>query len=679
MTIRRLAVLTMGVSWLSANVLHADEFKRVNETTTTPMYPRDIVLLADTELVRNVAEWISEFSGRATGTPLAIGGKELLKQDGSHIVAVVGRKMPFKTFQPVTETGSQGFVLQRVHDAKAGRLLVCWSQDAIGCRYGLIEILRRLKVESETLALDIERLVERPQFPMRICYVNFAEHLQNAFNPNLLFDTQVNRWSDADWERFIDMISAFRFNMFEYWLVPTLFSSEALHGGRISTEFAATINRVTAYAKRRGVTVHPIFTINTVGQDWHYHCPRDPVEKAELVALWDHWSRALKNIESIGFFPGDPGGCRRNGCTAETYVDLCLELTKVVQKNNPNLRIEVGTWGEPFGGWGVKLWTGDTNRAAQAMEYFLAKLPQFPRDTFTSINIGFSPDSLPNSHGGDGRPYAKRAARVNQVLTWDYSVTEGEGTVTPHCRGHRIFDRRREEMAVGCYSGGICYTMAPRLNAANIFACAEAWWNPRQDPDDALREFGRFVFGEGGADIGPLLKEFEVIPDWGHYPAFEYSPSRLEQNMAKLQSLLQQVPPSAESRLPLAKPLAEYRGDLAFFASLFHQLAGSAMAFGELNTLGVAAGMQKPLSLDAALGRLAQTGDFPQRAELEKVAGRLREFDVRSLRQQYWKRVYGIYDQIARPADPRAEHATDVLFRHFHAPLTVASESQPKR
>jgi len=37
-----------------------------------------------------------------------------------------------------------------------------------------------------------------------------------------------------------------------------------------------------------------------------------------------------------------------------------------------------------------------------------------------------------------------------------------------------------------------------------------------------------------------------------------------------------------------------------------------------------------------------------------------------------------IYDQIVRPADPRAERATDVLFQRFHAPLAIASKSQPK-
>jgi hypothetical protein len=69
----------------------------------------------------------------------------------------------------------------------------------------------------------------------------------------------------------------------------------------------------------------------------------------------------------------------------------------------------------------------------------------------------FSPDCFPNSHGGDGKPYARQLAKTNPVLTWDYSATEGEGTVSPRCRIERMFNRRREELAIGCYSGGIAY------------------------------------------------------------------------------------------------------------------------------------------------------------------------------------------------------------------------------
>ncbi len=38
----------------------------------------------------------------------------------------------------------------------------------------------------------------------------------------------------------------------------------------------------------------------------------------------------------------------------------------------------------------------------------------------------------------------------------------------------RVADRRREELALGCCAGGICYTMAPQLQCLSIFCCAEA-------------------------------------------------------------------------------------------------------------------------------------------------------------------------------------------------------------
>ena len=409
------------------------------------------------------------------------------------------------------------------------------------------------------MASDLIHVVNRPRFPVRICYVNFAEHLQNAFNPNLLFDVPANRWSRTDWERFIDMISAFRYNIFEFWLVPTLFSPEALKGAKIQREFAETINHVIAYGKRRGVAVHPIQAVNTVGSQWHFHCPNDPTERAEIFTLWDHWSRTMRGNEYIGLFPGDPGGCTRNGCTAQTYVDLCLDLAKVIRKNNPAVRIEVGTWGEPFGGWGVPLWTGKPDRAERSMRYFLSKLTAFPQGTFTSINLGFSPDCQPDSHGGDGRPYAKEAAKICPVLTWDYSVSEGEGTVSPRCRVRRMFEQRREELALGCYSGGICYTMAPKLQCLSLFCCAEAWWDPGRKPDAVLADYGQWIFSEERAEIGPLLEEFEVVPDWGYYPPFPYSPQRLRAKMTKLLTLLEKVdadsspPPAAcpdHGRLP---------------------------------------------------------------------------------------------------------------------------------
>jgi hypothetical protein len=637
----------------------------------------DIALIGGGELLRDAAGWIAAFAERSAGAAPRIGGPELLDRPGGHIVAALDggdpriEKAAGKLPPLDSRLGPQGYSIVRLWGAPAGDLLVVRSSGEIGCRYGLIEVLRSLEVEGRAVRTSIGRVVDRPAFPVRIAYVNFAEHLQNAYGPNLLFDAPRNRWTDGDWERWIDMLSAFRYNVFEFWLVPTLFSPEALSGGKVQAEFARVMNRVAEYGRRRGVDVHPIVAVNCVGPSWHYHCPRDPKEREEILALWDHWSRALAGIASIGIFPGDPGGCFKNGCTAETYVDLCLDLARLVRKNHPGLKVEIGTWGEPFGGWGVPLWSGKPDRAEKSMGYFLGRLPEFGPETFTSINLGLSPDCDPKSHGGDGRPHARRAAGIVPVLTWDYSATEGEGTVSPRCRVRRIFERRREEAALGFYSGGIAYTMAPRLNFTSLFAAAEAYWDPARDPGAVLADFGRLVFG-GDGEVGPLLEEFEVIPDWGHYPPFPYSPGRLEKAMGRLIPLLEKVGPGAESRLPLAVPLREHVRDLLFFADLFRNLATAAASLDEMAAIAKASGRVRadradPVGLDEAEEFLAGPGDFPGKDRLRELAGRLRSIDVRALRKRYWTTVYGIYDEIQRPVDPRAEAATETLFRRFHA------------
>src|SRR5690349_23842753 len=85
-----------------------------------------------------------------------------------------------------------------------------------------------------------------PRFSHRSCYVNFAEHLQNRWNPNVLYPGAANQWSAADWKSFLTMLRAFGFNCFEYWLVPALFDPAVLEG----ETFSATMRQVheTAHA-----------------------------------------------------------------------------------------------------------------------------------------------------------------------------------------------------------------------------------------------------------------------------------------------------------------------------------------------------------------------------------------------------------------------------------------------
>ena len=660
------------------------EFRVSQRNGAWPVAEAEIVCIdaaSDNELVTNAIDWINDYVMQSTGRKIAV-RTEPTGLPALYVGFGDAAKRKFESlsseFSVKTDPGPQGFIVRQV-GMNGKKALFCWSPTALGCRYGLIEFLRSLKTVDGQLVSEIENVVDAPDFPVRIHYVNFAEHLQNAYNVNVLFESEINRWTLTDWERYIDMISAYRYNIFEFWLAPTLMGTSAeARDSVFHRNFVETINHVISYAKRRGVSVHPLVTVNTLGGEWLFACPNDPKEKQLILDAWEFWTKSIRNYDSFCVFPGDPGGCTRNGCTKETYIDLALELSRMIQRNNPGAVAEVGTWGEPFSGWGIPLWASDRELAERSMEYLLKKLPEFPEKTFCSINRGFNPDSHPEQighGGGDGRPYARRASELVPVLTWDYSVSEGEGTVSPRCRIRRMIEIRKDERALGCYSGGICYTMAPQVQCLSAFCSAETWWNPDRPAEEILSDFGRWTFGDGCGEIGRLLEEFEVIPDWGYYAPFPYSAQRLHDAMIRLNGLMKKVDTKKSPRLPIAIPLERYCGTLVFFTELFRGLADVSLGVDALDAAfrktSFAKDSPSPVSLSFIQDILATHEEFDGRNQLQSAAVKLLKLDIESLKQRYWNEVYGIYDHIVAPVDPRAEGATSALFNRFNVSLAV--------
>jgi hypothetical protein len=219
--------------------------------------------------------------------------------------------------------------------------------------------------------------------------------------------------------------------------------------------------------------------------------------------------------------------------------------------------------------------------------------------------------------------------------------------------------------------------MTPKLNCLSHFACAEAFWNPALEPDTVLADYGRLIFGDELAAIGPLMEEFEVIPDWGYYAPFPYSPQRLRASMNKILPLLKKVDPDTKTRLPLAPTLAEYRGSLLFFAGLFEKLASVSIDLEEAKNLAKAAGKvpanrESLLSLTEVEAILDQPGEFPQKNALHELTARLRQYDVPGLKKSYVNTVYGIYNSgIPSPVDPRDGGAINNLFNRFQSSLAI--------
>jgi hypothetical protein len=639
------------------------------------------------ELITNAIDWINQYVRQQTKHEIAVRSG---KSQRAALYIGFGNEAA-KKFDINVDPGPQGFVLKQI-DIDGKKAMYCWSSTALGCRYGLIEFLRSLKTKDGMVVSDIEHVVDAPEFPVRIHYINFAEHLQNAYNPNVYLDTEFSQWSLGDWERYIDMISAYRYNIFEFWLLPALVNRQ---NKQKCEQFINTINHVIGYAKKRGISVHPLITVNTIGSDaelhkdeqhgfystWFYACPNDPVEKKRIIDAWDFWTKSIKGNDSWLIFPGDPGGCTRNGCTKETFIDLSLELSALIRKNNPKALVEIGTWGEPFSGWGTQLWAPDSTLTKRSMEYLLQKLPKFPQGTFVSINREFNPDADADRtdgaegwSGGDGRPYAKRVAELVPVLTWDFSGSEGENSVAPRCRVRRMIETRKKELEVGCYSGGICFTMAPKLQCLSAFCSAEVWWNPHLEAEKILDNYGRFTFGDGNEKIGHLLEEFEVIPDWGYYAPFSYSPVRLRDNMNSLLRQYGQLDVKQSPRLPLSVDYAKYLKSMKYFTTLFRDLAEMSLELNVLDTAfrktpfaGKSEGM---ISLTAVMDILAENKEFKGRDALEASAKKLLEMDVRGMKQRYWDSTYEILNHIPPQAEDRKPNTMNNVFeKRFQASL----------
>jgi hypothetical protein len=249
------------------------------------------------------------------------------------------------------------------------------------------------------------------------------------------------------------------------------------------------------------------------------------------------------------------------------------------------------------------------------MTHLLRRLPEFPPQTCVGQNLGFNPDGNPLGDE-DARPWIHEIAKTHPVLTWDFSLTEGENNVLPHYRLERLFQRRREERAAAPLAGGICFTMTPLLNQLSLYASAQSFLNPDADPSAVADRFATVVFGPRGHELTARWTLFEVVQDWGCYVKLELSRSEYHRQVTDLADVLRSLTGHEPAALPFHPTVSAYRQELLFFAEFLH---------------------------DAS----APTPDYD------------------TLWQRYWKHVYAIYDHLPEHVDPRPRAATDRLLSRF--------------
>ncbi|MBI5095416.1 MAG: hypothetical protein HZB26_23660 [Candidatus Hydrogenedentes bacterium] len=593
------------------------------------------------EVVSSAIGQLNRYLSANCGVELPVQSSAQLLASGDWIVVAAGAA---PTGLPITAAltdgiGGQGFVVQQMAAPSGhGRWLVVWGKTPLGCRYGLIELLRSIEITGKDCFTGLEHVRDEPVFPQRIYYHNFGEHLVNGFSVNMLYDVPFAQWTRAEWRSYLEMIAAMRYTTFEFWLSPTFFSSRSLDPAQSaqSDTYAEAMRWIVDQAHELGLKVEVLICVNTTEPTWIYLCPKLPEEHRRILDLWSHWTKKLSNADVFCIFPGDVGGCHRNGCTHETFIDLCLEIIAATQPNGA-FTFEVSSWGPPFFDWGVPAAEATSERAKAAFACLLKRLPEFPNTAVYSVNMNRDINTLfsgaPRAPQYSNREIVDELRKSVPVLTWDYYLSEREEAVMPHYRVPAVLQARKEERTWG-YSGGINYTMTPRLNILNAFAAAEAYWNPEQTEADVLRKFSGYAFGD--PDVAGKVFPYVAM-------AGELDSKTFHERMRAACEALRSTRAPEPCKLFVTPNANHYAQSLLYYTTTYERLSAVAMEVQEVVSL---TGKKK---LSEVKNWLASA---PKNAATDRVKALIAgwgNFDLAAVTRDYRSRVYGVYDLASGP------------------------------
>ena len=564
----------------------------------------------------------------------------------------------------------QAYVIRRVQLSHDRFALLCMGGSSIGARYAVVDILRRMKVREAGATVSFDSIRDEPYFRWRAVYINDSAHQMNNYNPNLIYDVDTFRWSPAQWERFIDQMAFFRYNVLQIWITPNMFSPEALKGGGAFDYFRDTMRHVGRYARPRGIVLDLISGVNVATQAgsrldtiqlfkdlpvYTYLSPKKPEEKALSMRLWDYWTKAIPEVGIWSLGPGDPGGCMEEGCTPGTYVDLSLEVARIIKRNNPKAKIDFTTW--HFFGWGPDFTYYDydkNHRVDRGYEYLMSKLDQFPTDTMFGIDLNdfTSEPGIRGSGSGEGSTakYISEISKTHLVHTWSYFVTEGEGWINHHYKVPQILAERDIEARFPI-SGGITYTMTPSFNLLNQFACAEAYWNPHLEVSAIMQAYTEGVFGTSEERLIKIFPFFQIAPTVGYTfaeaPNWTPNYDEILKNMDQGKSVLESLHVPEHPRFEIMPTPSAYVNELLYFCNLYKQLCALGSDVSQCRELVHAQPAYQSMKLQdihmsdaqAALGEM----QGEPRRELQGLLVEIQTMDVARITSEYRAKHYQVF------------------------------------
>ena len=250
--------------------------------------------------------------------------------------------------------GPEGFVLAALESPATPTLVAAGWTDA-GTRWAVYEFIKTLDVTTRpaTVALPLRRR-ERPDFALRGMYAH--QHWDYRF------PYALRTWRVEDWERYVDLLAYFRFNLLQIWSmagimpVPLSPADEAFlrkypavtdHAHRnhgMEVWIGECANNVCERRDLPPIEARDYFGAETLKD------PGNPAQMRELIAARRVFYSIVDNADGYWIIDSDPG--RWPGSPAEQFVEIFAANRRLIDETTrlgPRAKLVYWMWQ----GWGT--------------------------------------------------------------------------------------------------------------------------------------------------------------------------------------------------------------------------------------------------------------------------------------------------------------------------------------
>ncbi len=194
-----------------------------------------------------------------------------------------------------------------------------------------------------------------------------------SVTPEIFARYAIENWDLPKLKRYLDMLKAFGYNSIQFYDSWESYLDAGWgkdpnglwpKGGEDgwtaeARDWPAKVDALGDYARSVGMRATIFLWGNTpfdycTGKLYWALCPNDAAEREILEQHWQHQTRHAPHFDHFITHWGDPGGCKRNGCTIETAQRIHVDLLKRFRRLNPKIDSTFSLWmlADPkFGKW----------------------------------------------------------------------------------------------------------------------------------------------------------------------------------------------------------------------------------------------------------------------------------------------------------------------------------------